>query len=104
MEKENKFINPTTTFAAISAYIYFVWFQFENGICSHYKIPNYLISPSISGLLICAATIISIVITSLKSLGISTPLFKQLKNPNQEHMHPIYFINGFLLIVGVLIL
>ena len=104
MDKNNKIISATTILAAISAYIYFVWFQFENGMCDHYKIPNYFIIPSISGLLVSAATIISLLMASFKLLGISTPFFKMMNDPTRQHMHGIYFINGVILFIGVLML
>ena len=50
----------------------------------HYKIPSYFITPSITNLLVCATTIISILITSLKTLGLSTPLFQKLKDPKHR--------------------
>lgn len=104
MDKENKIFNSTTIFAGLSAYIYFVWFEFENGICTHYQIPTYFISPSITGLLIFATTILSVITASFKILGISTPLFKQMKDPTKDHLHGIYFINGLMIVVGILVI
>ncbi|WP_346239239.1 hypothetical protein ABDK00_010920 [Niabella insulamsoli] len=104
MGTENKFINQTTIFAAVSAYIYFVWFQFENGFYSEYKIPNYYITPSISGLLVVAASITSILLASFKTLGLAAPFFKQLKNPKRGYLHGIYFINGLMIVIGILML
>lgn len=56
-DKPKKVISLTLILATIPAYIYFVSFEYELGYCDYFNIPRYLIEPSLTTILIFAATL-----------------------------------------------
>jgi hypothetical protein len=101
--KTHRLFNITILITVVPAYIYFCSFNYEQGICNRYHIPSYLISPSITTVLIFATTIWSAIFSSLKILGISTPFFRQIEEENRKHLNSIRFLNGVVIVISVLI-
>jgi len=102
--KPKKIIDLTFFLTIIPAYIYFVSFEYELGYCDHFKIPKYLIEPSLTTILIFATTVLGILFSSIKLLGLSLPLFKAAKNEDKSHLRSINFINGICVFGTVLII
>ncbi|MFT3908332.1 MAG: hypothetical protein QM737_02815 [Ferruginibacter sp.] len=101
-KKSKDIINSTLFFAALTGYAYFIWFEFEMGICSVYDIPTYLITVSMPNILIFATTLFTVILSSVWYLDLTTPLLKKGMQ-NEERVHKIYFINGILLVVFIFI-
>ncbi len=99
---ESRFFNLTVVLTVIPAYIYFTCFIYEQGVCNRFGIPSYLINPSLTTILIFGTTIWGIIFSSLKVLGLSTPLFKAVGNENMKHLRVVHGINALSLIIAIL--
>jgi hypothetical protein len=89
-----------------SAYIYLVTFFYEFGYCKHFGIPSTFISPNLTTILVAAAAIGSLLLSSFQIMGFSVPLIKAAANPNelQKPYRAFFALNAILLIIGLLLL
>ncbi len=94
----------TTILAFLPAYVYFSCFVYELGYCHYYNIPKQMIDPNLSTILVFATTILGVLVSCLKVLGISTPLFRGLQDKSKSHWHPILFSNGIFIIIILIVL
>jgi hypothetical protein len=104
---ESKFrdylINQSSTLAFSTAYVYLLWFQYERGACDYFGIPEYYITPSISGLLLCAVGLLTVLALSFKSIAYLTPVLKILQDPSKRAWHGIIFVNIYYCILGIIL-
>lgn len=89
--------------AGASAYVYLVTFVYEYGYCSHFSIPRTLISPSLATVLIAAAAIGGVFVSSLKLLGLSAPLLRATVDPKQAPYRLFFGMNTLFAISGILL-
>lgn len=92
--KPKKIFDFTFMIAIVPAYIYFVCFLYELAFCNRFSIPAYLIDPNLTTILLFATSVLTILISSLKLLGFSLPLFKAANNKEKSHLSLIYGLNG----------
>lgn len=97
------FINQSSTLAFSTAYVYLLWFQYERGACNYFGIPEYYITPSISGLLLCAIGLLTVLGLSFKSIAYLTPVLKILRDPSKKAWHGIIFVNIYYFILGIIL-
>lgn len=100
--KQSRFFNFTVILTVIPAYVYFTCFIYEQAICNRFGVPDYLIEPNLTTVLIFGTTIWGILFSCLKLLGFSTPLFRAVKDENKRHLRMIYAINGLCLIISII--
>jgi hypothetical protein len=89
--------------ACASAIVYLATFLYEYGFCSYYGIPATLISPSLSTVLVAAAAIGGVFISSLKLLGLSAPLLRAARTSPSQGLRQLFAYNAIFLIVGILL-
>ena len=83
-----------------TAYIYLATFLYEYGFCKNFGIPPSLINPSLATLLIAAATIGGIFLSSLKFIGISAPLWRAARDPKRRSFREFFGINAIFVFIG----
>jgi hypothetical protein len=83
--------------AVATAFAYLATFLYEVGYCSSFHIPYALISPNTSTLLVAAAAIGWIFLTSANLLGFTTPLFRRAKKGDTG-----WAILGYLAVAAIL--
>lgn len=98
-------INLTLALPLFPAYIYFCTFIYEVAFCERMRIPRYLISPNLTTILIFATSIWTILISSFKIMGLSTPLFKVAgqKDDKRHHLKTIYMVNGLTIVLCIVV-
>jgi hypothetical protein len=101
IENNSKFFNIKSILtdgvliAIATAFAYFATFVYEIGYCSNFLIPFSLISPNTSTILVAAAAIGSIFVSSMNLLGFTTPLFRRAKKGDGDI---ILAFTGFFII------
>lgn len=103
-DRPRKLISVTLLLAIVPAYIYLASFEYELGYCNNFDIPMYLIEPSLNTILIFATTLLGVLISSSKLLGLSLPLIQAATSEKKPHLRGINFINGICLFGSVLII
>lgn len=89
--------------ASASAYVYLAAFLYEFGYCSFFSIPATLISPSLSTVLVAAAAIGGVLLSSLKLLGLSAPLLRAAADPQKAAYGEFFRFNALFVILGILL-
>ena len=79
-------------------------FFYEFGYCYFFDIPKNLISPSLTTILIAAAAIGGVLLSSLKLLGFTAPLFRASVDEKRVAFHQFFRMNAILLIIVLLLL
>lgn len=87
--------------AGVSAYVYLVTFVYEYGYCSYFLIPRSLIDPNLSTVLVAAATIGGVFVSSLKLMGLSAPLFRAAADPNLAPYREFFGFNALFVLLGI---
>lgn len=85
--------------AVATAFAYFLSFVYELGYCSRFAIPAALISPNTSTILVMAAAVGSVFISTANFLGFTTPLFRKAK---KEGGNPTWSLLGYTAIAIIL--
>jgi hypothetical protein len=101
--KLSYFINNGLLLALLPGYAYLLAFAYEYGYCEHFDLPIFLISPSLSSILIIISVLLLFILSNLKFLGLITPLFRILNNPKYISYYPFIRINTFFLVAFLII-
>lgn len=72
--------------ALATAFAYFATFVYEVAYCSNFAIPISLITPNTSTILVAAAAIGTIFVSSIQLLALTTPLFRKSKKKNASSL------------------
>lgn len=89
--------------AVTSAYVYLATFLYEYGFCAYFDIPATLINPNLSTILVAAAAVGGIFLSSLKLLGLSAPLLRAAADPARSAYREFFGVNAIWLILGILL-
>lgn len=104
--KISSFLTEGVLIALASAFVYLITYAYEAGYCSHFDIPRTFISLNITTILVAAASVGTVIFSSMHLLGFSVPLLKAGVNPSekQEPFRMLFLLNGMFLIAGIFLL
>lgn len=92
-------ISISIVLATLPAYLYFITYMNEIGICYTYGIPDFLIEVSIGNVLEFGLSISIFTVLILQSFNLIIPLHTAAHNPKYKHLKMVLLTNS----VGILI-
>ena len=102
-EAKKNYVTEGVLLAVIPGYVYLVTFCYELGYCHYFNIPAYLISPSLTSILVAALAIFGVFVSSFKLLGLTAPLFRMLSDERKKAYHFLILLNTLFLGAFVLL-
>lgn len=90
--------------AGASAFVYLATFLYEYGYCSHFGIPATLISPNLTTVLVGAAALGGVFVSSFYYLGLTAPLFAAARDPRRRPYRHVFALAATLAAAAILLI